>query len=469
MYVQSIEIKNLKTIKEFSTEFSGGIYLVTGENEIGKSTLLEAIVTLLTGERTGNLLSRNEEKGYIKATIGEGETGYDVELRFSKANPRGTLTISQKGTLMKSDRLTALQDIFKYQDFDANEFVLWSETAEGRRKQVDAVKSFLSEEVKKRIDEIEDTIKVIKSENTTINAEIKVYETRCKESGVTPDMLDKYATPIVLEKLIEEKTTAAAHNEKVKGVQERYNERKKTIEEHPVNLVKKQAEFDTEIVSKDAEIEKLRKEYERKIAAVEKEKKDLEKQKKQLAADAKTELDDLLKLQNDSSKWLIENPIIVLEEIQGKITKANEHNANHEKVKVWKESSQKLKAAAVKKENNSNSILKLLSEKDTLIKESKLPIDGLSFDEEGLTLNGIPFRKDDISTSQEMEVAAKLIIAKNPHVKVFRIAQGESLGEKRFKAIVDFAKSQGYQGFIEEVRRGQNELKVEEYTESERE
>ena len=66
-----------------------------------------------------------------------------------------------------------------------------------------------------------------------------------------------------------------------------------------------------------------------------------------------------------------------------------------------------------------------------------------------------------------MEVAAKLIIASNPTVKVFRIARGESLGEKRLQAIIDIARDNGFQGFIEEVKRGQDDLIIEEYTEAE--
>ena len=71
-----------------------------------------------------------------------------------------------------------------------------------------------------------------------------------------------------------------------------------------------------------------------------------------------------------------------------------------------------------------------------------------------------------VSDSQIMEVAAKLIIASNPTVKVFRIARGESLGAKRLQTIIDIARKNGFQGFVEEVRRGQEELTIEEYTEA---
>lgn len=109
----------------------------------------------------------------------------------------------------------------------------------------------------------------------------------------------------------------------------------------------------------------------------------------------------------------------------------------------------------------------LLKERETLIAKSELPIAGLTFTDDGLELNGVPFVAGKVSDSQIMEVAAKLIIASNPTVKVFRIARGESLGEKRLQAIIDIAKANGFQGFIEEVKRGQTDLVVEEYTENE--
>ena len=79
----------------------------------------------------------------------------------------------------------------------------------------------------------------------------------------------------------------------------------------------------------------------------------------------------------------------------------------------------------------------------------------------------MPFVAGKVSDSQIMEVAAKLIIASNPTVKVFRIARGESLGAKRLQSLIELARKEGYQGFIEEVKRGQDDLIIEEYSETE--
>ena len=79
----------------------------------------------------------------------------------------------------------------------------------------------------------------------------------------------------------------------------------------------------------------------------------------------------------------------------------------------------------------------------------------------------MPFVAGKVSDSQIMEVAAKLIIASNPTVKVFRIARGEVWAQKRLQSLIELARKEGYQGFIEEVKRGQDDLIIEEYSETE--
>ena len=151
MIIKKLELSNFQVIKEFNADFEGNVYFITGDNELGKSTLLKAIGALLTGNRDA-VLRNGEDKGFAKMVVGDDGEEYDVELRFTKANPRGTLSIKQKTTGMRSDNVSMLQKVFGYTDFDAVEFSRWSETAEGRRKQVQYVRALLPVDVQKRID-----------------------------------------------------------------------------------------------------------------------------------------------------------------------------------------------------------------------------------------------------------------------------------------------------------------------------
>lgn len=49
MIVKKLELVNFQVIKEFNADFDGNVYFITGDNELGKSTVLKAIGALLTG------------------------------------------------------------------------------------------------------------------------------------------------------------------------------------------------------------------------------------------------------------------------------------------------------------------------------------------------------------------------------------------------------------------------------------
>ena len=84
MYIKQIQLQNFQAIKEFSGEFGGNVYLVTGENELGKSTLLKAIMVLLTGNRD-EVLRNGEDKGFAKIVVGGDGKEYEVKLRHRAA------------------------------------------------------------------------------------------------------------------------------------------------------------------------------------------------------------------------------------------------------------------------------------------------------------------------------------------------------------------------------------------------
>lgn len=468
MYVKRIELLNFQTIKEFSGEFEGSVYFVTGENEFGKSTLLKAIAVLLTGSRD-EVLNNQSEKGFAKTTICDdaGVERYEVELRFTKANPRGTLTITDLVSGMKSDKVTLLQSIFGYQEFDANEFSQWSETAEGRRKQVAIVKSLLPVDVQERIAVIDKEIITVQENRKVDNVNFKSYDNllKAKETAVTPDEYEKYAEPKDLTELINRKTATATLTEQIKSVTQRMEQRTKELEETPSVLADEKTDYDLEVENLSKEEKELREEFDRKLKAIEAKrttaKESYETSVKEIEA---KKLDNETK--NKSAKaWLDANPAEKLEDIQKEIDELEDHNKIHRKVVAYKENQAKSKAVEKEIAAKNTKIKTLETERETLIKKSKLPITGLNFTEDGLTLNGVPFAPGQVSSSQEMEVAAKLIIAKNPKIKVFRVARGESLGHKKLNALIDFARQSGYQGFIEQVVRDQNELRVEEYSE----
>lgn len=450
MIVKKLELVNFQVIKEFNADFEGNVYFITGDNELGKSTVLKAIGALLTGNRDA-VLRNGESKGFAKMIVGDDGEEYEVELKFTKANPRGTLSIKSKTTGMKSDNVSMLQKIFGYTDFDAVEFSRWSETAEGRRKQIEVVKALLPEEVRKRIAEIDTEVSTLKSERTGVNRDLKTYKSisDAAGAGLKSEDLKTYAKAKDITELMKEQQVNAQLIEKAKTVRGALEQRTQQLEEIPIRLAKALKAYENSIEEAKKAMEMAEQTYKETVAQIESEKADFETRKA------------------NAEKWLANyeqnNPEKL--DTAEQLRLAEEHNKMNAKVVDYMTKKKQADEKKAEAEKMDADIANLSAEREKLIATSELPIAGLTFTDDGLELNGVPFVAGKVSDSQIMEVAAKLIIASNPTVKVFRIARGESLGEKRLKAIIDLARKEGYQGFVEEVHRGQDDLIIEEYTE----
>ena len=481
MYIKKLELLNFQVIKEFNADFEGNVYFITGDNELGKSTLLKAIGAMLTGNRDA-VLKNGEDKGFAKMVVGNDGENYEVELKFTKANPRGTLSIKSQTTGMRSDNVSMLQKIFGYQDFDAVEFSRWSETAEGRRKQIEVVKALLPEKVRTRIAEIDAEVTTVKDKRKDANTEVKTYTTICAnaEKQLKPGDVKTYAEKIDIADLMEEQNENARLIEKAKTVRTALQTRTEQLEAIPGRIKAADETKKIEIVAAMKYEAEAQAEYDRIVAEA---KKALEAALEKSKADAKAAADKydetLAQIQtdkadyeirkNNAAAWLAkyeENNPENLDTAE-RLKQAEEHNKINALVVDYLTKKKQKDAAEKVAQTHEKKLSDLLKERETLIAKSELPIAGLTFTDDGLELNGVPFVAGKVSDSQIMEVAAKLIIASNPTVKVFRIARGESLGEKRLQAIIDIARANGFQGFIEEVKRGQTDLVVEEYTENE--
>ena len=465
MYIKRLELSNFQVIEKFEGQFNGNVYFVTGDNELGKSTLLKAIGILLTGERD-EVLRNGTEKGFAKMVVGDEGEEFDVELRFTEKNPRGTLTIKQKSSGLQTDNVTMLQRIFGYQDFDAVEFSRWSETAEGRRKQIAVVKSLLPTETVNRIDDIDAKVYDLKAERAGVNRDVKTFDALMREAGKDlPDNIEDYTQTIDIAPLVEKQKENAALVEKAQYIRNTKAMREDELKNIDGRIEKAKSDYNQSLTDLDDKEAKAKKAYEDAIKAAEDErayaKRTLEYNLNKIEEDRKAIQERL----DNCNNWLDDYNARPEDNTDKELKEAEKHNAIVADVKVYVGKKKLYDDAVAKSKEMDAKIDALLQERTEVIRKSELPIEGLSFTEDGLTLNGIPFADGHVSDSQKMEVACRLIIASNPRIKVFTIARGESLGAKRLQTIIDIAKKYGYQGFLENVVRGQEEMRVEEYTE----
>ncbi len=76
-------------------------------------------------------------------------------------------------------------------------------------------------------------------------------------------------------------------------------------------------------------------------------------------------------------------------------------------------------------------------------------INGLAFDAEGVTFNGIPFQQ--CSSAEQVRIAVAVAAALNPKIRVIRIADGSLLDSASMAEIERLAKEHDMQIWIERV------------------
>jgi nitroreductase len=87
--------------------------------------------------------------------------------------------------------------------------------------------------------------------------------------------------------------------------------------------------------------------------------------------------------------------------------------------------------------------------KEKAIAAAKMPVDGLGFDDSGVTYNGVPFGQ--ASSAEQIRVSLAMAMALNPTLRIIRIMDGSLLDKDTLAEIAAMAKDADYQVWVEMV------------------
>lgn len=90
--------------------------------------------------------------------------------------------------------------------------------------------------------------------------------------------------------------------------------------------------------------------------------------------------------------------------------------------------------------------------RDKALAKAKFPVEGLGFDDDGVTYKGVPFSQ--ASAAEQIKVSLGMAMALNPKLKVIRIMDGSLLDDDSMQAITQMAKDSDYQVWVEKVADG---------------
>jgi hypothetical protein len=164
----------------------------------------------------------------------------------------------------------------------------------------------------------------------------------------------------------------------------------------------------------------------------------------QRALDAATEQEAYARTQLDKMSERIDVSAITdrlqqLDTINRRIRAAQERAAVAERLSEVK----------AKQAQHTIKLKQIEKEKADALAAVEFPVPGLSFDDSGVTLNGIPLSQ--ASSAEQLRVSVALAMAANPKLRVLRIMDGSLLDSESMQIIADLAVEHDYQVWVEVV------------------
>jgi DNA repair exonuclease SbcCD ATPase subunit len=138
-----------------------------------------------------------------------------------------------------------------------------------------------------------------------------------------------------------------------------------------------------------------------------------------------------------------------LDAIQARLESVEDINRQIRDAAEWARVKNKLADRAVAGRALTERLDEIDTTKATALAEASMPIDGLAFDDSGVTYLGVPFKQ--CSSAERLRVSMAMAMALNPKLRVIRIVDGSLLDSDNMRLIEEMASEHDFQCWIEVV------------------
>lgn len=419
MKVQRITIKNFKSIEAMDMALEGKSVLITGCNGQGKTSFIDSVFKILSGNNLPSKLTKDgAESGEVKIEL---DSNIIVKAKFNSEQEKLNLSVETLDGAKYSSPRSFLDEKIGVIDFDINKFL-----------DLDPKKKTLAIQKLMGIDltELDAEYQKVYSERTIQNRKVDELKVKATNTPFNPEFEAKIDLS-ALQAEIKQKTEI---NSKIEQVKIRRDDRLNSIMDKKSQIQHNQAR----ILDLLAEI------------------KGIENQNETLNLDIET-LEDT---DNKAAIWLKENTEIDISILENSFKEAIAHNTKFDENEKGKSIAQELEKALLDQTGLNEKLKAIEEKKKSIFTQTQLPVPGLSFDENGLYLNGLPFEKNQINTAELIKSGIMLQLSMMKDLKIVRF-DGSLLDNKNLKEMEDWAKTKGLQLFIELVERNGEGLRVE--------
>lgn len=407
--IKTLSINGFKAIKQFSVSPDGKSVELTGANGVGKSSVIEALFYLLTGKGAPDpVVNKDCIKTEICTTLSDGHVA-EITTKGGNAKLR---VFRPDGEPVNAER-TYLNNLIGNISFDVFEFIK-RPPSEQKKILMDLLHldfSDLDSARRAQLDVVRDS-----------ESQMKALERQLDELKEATE-----TAPVDVALLVEQKASRDAAASTI----QRYSDAIKDITNQ--------------------------------AGAAEAEIKEIDRQMSELAVrrHAKKQEHDTLLDRLANGTTTLDEAMASFEkmpDVSEQIAKASETNVAADR---WAR-----KQALVPKHNEADAsmagakteIERLDAERVRRLSEAEFPVEGLSFSEDGVLYNGLPFNERSQCKSTLIKVGCAIAISQNPGLKICRVTDGSLLDEESKKALLATLREYGYQVFIETVSK--NELQA---------
>lgn len=431
MRVLSLEVHNVQRISDIRFDMAGeNLYVVGGKNGNGKSSAILGLLMALAG-RSGMddypeiALRQGENEGWVKVHLsGESEIthqpgGMFVDLKLTRNARKGIVVEEFQITDTDGDAAPSprelLKQLFEMRAFDPLAFLEMKPKA---RKEL--LEKLLG------LDFTEDRIKYAQlfEKRTDVNRELAKAKAQLDGMPTYPEVVEISASDLL------------AEADRRRGVN-------KANDDQRTQLTKlQQGEFDASV----------------KISEIDTEIKDLEAKLESLKIRrANTAKDrDAIVAKIEGQKTIVAGLVDEnLAEISEKIKNVD---ANNEKARAnikRKEAFEKWQTLDKKADALTENLDAIKNTNQKKLEEAEFPVEGMSLDQEGILLDGLPFEQ--ASTAQQIIASVKVGIALNPRLRLMVSRKGGALDEESIAILDSILEAEDFQMIIEMPTRSQTD------------
>jgi len=395
MKIVALNAENIKRIVTVEIKPDGNLVQITGKNGNGKTSVLDSIWWALDGAKNIQAAPIHKGATHGRIRLDLGEIIVTRTFKNGKSGQTSSISVTSADGAKFPSPQAMLDGLLSSLAFDPLAF-----SRMGPKDQFDTLKKFVPDVDFNAIDEANRRDFV---ERADINRSAKDLKSAIEVLKVDVNG----PTELVVEKDLVDQLEAAAQKNADRGTREA--NRKRMADEANDQMNKANALIIESVKLKEAS----------------------EKTQKKL--DGAGQLAD----------------IIDVSEIREKINKAkatNENVAAIARQKAMVEKFEKYEAQA--KELTSAMEVREI-EKRKKVAKAKLPVRGLSFGDNAILLNELPF--DQASDAEQLQTSVSMAMALNPKLKVIRVRDGSLLDEDALKLLSEMADTNDYQVWIERV------------------